>query len=200
MKQFNKKLILVMLLIGIFLLTGCSNASDKDVTVVTIVPEDTTDKSSDNNTSEDKVSPKAQSESEDTSPTQVAQPLADIELPIYTVNAEGNIEPVIALLPEGSEKTPEIVVEKVVESLADQSILIECSVTFEKDSVIISFDQDKAPYSNMGSEYEANILNAFAQSLLDNLEAVKKVYFQIEGKSYSGGALEYDIDEAYTIQ
>jgi len=133
-------------------------------------------------------------------PTQAPiQPNANKDLQVYTVNSiTAEIEPVTALVPQNSKITAQLVVDTVVESLADQSIIIKVdSVTTEDDKIIVSFDKDKAPYSDMGSGYEAAILDAIAQSLIDNLKEYKKVIYRIENNAYVSGVFEYGINEAY---
>jgi len=152
------------------------------------------------------VEPKANSLTDETkkagsvssSPTPV-QPNPTIDLQIYTVNgATAEIEPVTALIPQDAKITARLIVDTVVESLADQSIIVQIdSVTTENDKVIVSFKKDKAPYSDMGSGYEAAILDAIAQSLIDNLKEYKKVIYRIENKPYVSGVFEYGIDEPH---
>jgi len=137
-------------------------------------------------------------DSKSSSPTPI-QPNPTIDLQIYTVNgATAEIEPVTALIPQDASITAELIVNTVVESLADQSIIVQIdSVTTENDKVIVSFKKDKAPYSDMGSGYEAAILDAIAQSLIDNLKEYKKVIYRVENKPYVSGAFEYGIDEPH---
>ncbi|MDD3174253.1 MAG: GerMN domain-containing protein [Herbinix sp.] len=210
MGQYNKKFLLITMLISIFLLTGCDkfsfgifNASKEETnSEVTVVPEENQNKKDKGNTTNSKVtiSPSMEATVESTLPTQaVIQPAANLELPVYTVNAEqGNLEPVTARVEEGSELTPELIVNTVVEALADQSITIGIdSVTTDKDAVIVSFKKDESPASNMGSGYEGAIMDAIAQSLIDNLDDYSKVIFRIEGKAYVSGVFEMDINDVY---
>jgi hypothetical protein len=199
MERSNKRLILILLLVSIFLLTGCDkfnfnifNASkDEPGVTVTIEPDNAVSK---DGVTKDHPTDSAKSVQGDLTPTTIA----DIELTIYSISEQGELEPVTALVTEDSTIVPELIVEKVVESLADQSITIGIdSVTSEDDKVIVSFKKDQAPYTNMGSEYEANILNAFAQSLIDNITSVKQVIFRVEGKAYSGGSFEYKLNQSY---
>jgi len=160
-------------------------------------------KDSDNADANDKASTSTDTigQAGSSSPTPI-QPNPTIDLQVYTVNdATAEIEPVTALIPQDSKITAELIVDTVVESLADQSIFIEIdSITTENDKVIVSFVKDKAPYSDMGSGYEAAILDAIAQSLIDNLKEYKKVIYRIENKPYVSGVFEYGIDEAHLIE
>jgi cytoskeletal protein RodZ len=212
MKQFNKKFILIIMLTGIFLLTGCDkvklntyNASQEDSdTEVTITPEenntDAADKEAVTSDTQALTTTEDQANPSDSTPTPLAiQPAANTELQVYNVNADtSDIEPVTALIPDGNDITPQLIVDTVVESLADQSIVIGIdSVTTKDDAIIVSFIKDKAPYSNLGSGYEQAILDAIAQSLIDNLSDYSKVIYRIEGNAYTSGVFEYGIDEPY---
>lgn len=215
MGRFNKKFILILLLIGIFLLTGCNkfklstyDASKEGVTPkITIAPDDMqgslssakTDPNASNTVTGTLSDPSASSTGETlTTPIAIA-PAANIELSVYTVNADtAAVEPVTALIPDGSEITPQLIADTVIDALADQSIIIEYdSISTKDDAVIVSFKKDKAPYSNLGSGFEGSILDALAQSLIDNLPDYKKVIYQIEGKAYQSGIYEYLIDEPH---
>lgn len=214
MKRCGKKFILIIILVGTFLLAGCNKfnfgifdaSKEEGRSDITSVPDE-----DQNGTQEDndvtKTPDKTQGTADDVSaagenttpvPSSI-QPNANIELTVYVVDADtGEIEPVTALIPKSSEITPELIVTTVVESMADQSIDIGIDeVIPEGDTVIVSFMKDRAPYSNLGSGYEGAILNAIAQSLIDNLTDYSKVIYRVEGKAYVSGAFEYGIDDVY---
>ena len=212
MKLSNKIFIMIIMLIGMFLLAGCDkfqfstfDASDEDngneITTDSLEEQE----ESVYGTDETPETKEKGSTDEDAKTTQAVtptaepiQPTANIDLSVYTINADGNIEPVIALIPQGSVITPQLVVETVVESMADQSIIIGIKdVTTKKDTVIVNFIKDKTPDKNMGSGYESAILDAIAQSLVDNLEDYSKVIYRIDDKAYVSGVYEYGIDEVY---
>ena len=222
MGRFKKKFIWIILLIGIFLLTGCSklrfntfNASKEDTgKEVTLAPEeeqstvkakktnsdsDTADNKTDDTVSIDVTTAEDSNSSPDNTSNNNMTSAANIELQVYTVNAEtAEIETVTALIPEGSSITAELIVETTIESLADQSIIIETDrVITEDDKIIVSFVNDKAPYTNLGSGFEGAVLDAIAYSLIENLKDYSKVIYRIEGKAYVSGAYEYSIDEPY---
>lgn len=127
-------------------------------------------------------------------------PVASIEIPIYTINQNTQeVESVVALIPENSELTPELIVDLVVDSFADRLITVGIDkVTTEGDTVIVSFLSDQAPLINVGSGVETTILDAIAQSLVDNLkEEYPKVIFRAEGKKYSSGHYLFGLNEIY---
>lgn len=213
MKFIIKRSILLLMVTCLLMLTGCDkfkfgvfDASEEDK-VHSQVSEETDSKDNDDNISTDKSESKEQekdkenkvtSDKSNPTPTSI-QPNVNIDLHIYTVNnTTAEIEPITALIPQDSDITPELIVDTVVESLADQSIIIKIDkVTTEDDKVIVSFKKEKAPYSDMGSGYEGAILDAIAQSLIDNLKDYKKVIYRIENKPYVSGVFEYGINEAH---
>ncbi len=211
MGKINKKHMLFVMILGIFLLTGCNkfrfdtfNASDeKDTgTKVTLAPEDNQKEAIANNKElETTITPNNETIStENATPTpEPIQPIANNDLTVYTVNVDtGDIETVTALVPQDSEITPELIVTTVVESMEDQSVIIGIeSVTTKKDAVIVSFYKDKAPLVNVGGGYEAAILDAIAQSLLDNLEDYSKVIYRVEGNAYESDHFEFGINDVY---
>lgn len=201
MGRFNKNFILAIMLVGIFLLTGCNklklsnfNASDKENgTEVTVVPGNNQNNTKSGNPGTD---------STDATPTPDdirPQPTDNKELTVYNVNTDKEeIEPATALVPKSSEITPKLIVTTVVESLKDQSINIGIDQVITKgDAVIVSFTKGKTPYKNMGSGYEQLILDAIGQSLFDNLNHCNKVIYRVDGKPYQSGAFELGINEAY---
>jgi hypothetical protein len=90
-------------------------------------------------------------------------------------------------------------VEKVVESMADETFMIGIDdVDEEGDAIIVSFLDNQPPVMNVGSSVEGEILDAIAQSLLDNLEGeYEKVIFRVMGKAYSSGHFEFGINQVY---
>lgn len=131
--------------------------------------------------------------------TESIEPTATKEISIYTMNeASLEVEVVSALIPEDTEITPELIVNLVVDSLEDRLVFVGVdSVTTKKDSVIVSFKKDQAPFANGGSGLEATILDAIAQSLVDNLADYQKVIFRVNGEAYASGHFEFGIDEVY---
>lgn len=216
MKRFNIKLIWIIILVGI-LLSGCSkfnldtyNAAEEDDTTysITLDPKKGNEDSQIGKKTEEITEDAEVSDNSSTSTVSSAsatptpapiQPTATKDLPVYTVNAEdGEIIPVIAAVPEDSEITPDLIVDTVVESMADQSIIVGIkNVTPKDDAVIVNFDKDETPYTNNGSSYEAAILDAIAQSIIDNLDNYKKVIYRVNDGAYVSGVFEYGIDEPH---
>lgn len=217
MKRVNKLFLLMLLLCAVIVYsTGCDKInlkffgpSEKENTSdITKALEDDTDdtetESKDaltNDNSEDiQGTDDAAVPTKEVTPTPAAiQPSANVDLPIYTVDAEkGDIVPATVVISESSEVTPDLIVDNVIQSLADKSIIVGIlDVTTKDDAIIVNFDKDNPPYKDLGSSYEAAILDAIAQSLIDNLDSYNKVIYHVDGGVYASGVYEYEIDEAY---
>ncbi|MGB4660291.1 MAG: hypothetical protein WBI07_14025 [Mobilitalea sp.] len=207
MGRSNKKYILILMLAGIFLLTGCDkfsfnifNASNEEETVTQPLSSSDNENNANKKVATDITADTDIAATDTVTPTPIPiLPVANIDLPIYSVNVDtGEVVTKTALIPEGSEITPELIVTNVVEAMADNNILVGIeNVTTENDTVIVSFYKDKAPLAEEGSSYETAILNAIAQSLIDNLDDYHKVVYRVEGKAYVSGHLEYGLNEIY---
>ena len=177
MRRYNKYFILILILIFAFAFTGCKNirldtfkdsdnTNDKIENKADLTKNDDSDeddtKDLDNIDDEDNLD-------DDTPTPTIVQPIENIELLVYVVNSSTELDPVTALVPACSDITPELIVNTVVDSMADQSLVIGVeSVSTKDDAVIISFYSDKPPLSNVGSGLENAILDALAQSLTEN--------------------------------
>lgn len=210
MKLNKKRLIIGTILLFMFIFVGCNKFRvDTYKENTNITDEPTNLLAEDNGQNEDiDVSnngnlgdtKEVETESElSISPTdEVVQPVSNVELMIYVVNGDGDLEARTALVSKDIDITPEIVVDTVVESMADNSIMVGIEeVISEDDTIIVSFYSDKAPLTNVGSGIEIGILNAIAQSLLDNLDDYNKIIYRAEGEVYSSGHIELAIDEVY---
>lgn len=121
------------------------------------------------------------------------------EISIYTLSeSTEDVEVIPALIPKDQEVTPQFIVDLVTESLGDRLINVGIDkVSTEGDKVIVSFLSGQPPVTNVGSGVEGTILNAYAQSLVDNLKDYKKVIFRVEGKAYTSGHYAYGLNEVY---
>lgn len=121
------------------------------------------------------------------------------EISIYSINSETiEKEAVTALVSTNQEITPQLIVDLVVDAMADEAYMIGIdSVTTSDDKVIVSFLADQPPVKNVGSSAEGEILDAIAQSLLDNLMDYNKVIFRIMNEAYITGHFEFDLNYIY---
>ncbi len=210
MERIKRYFVLILMVTGLLLLAGCNifhldffDESEEDSSsVITLAPnEDEKDNPSSSIADNPEGNSSAESEkSTEATPTPPdIQPTQNIELPLYTVNVDtGEIEAEIALVPADTKITPDLIIEKVVESMADRSIEVGIEdVSYKDDTVIVSFYKDKAPLSEMGSAYEAAILDAIAQSLIDNQKDYNKVIYRAEGEAYTSGHFEFGLNDIY---
>jgi hypothetical protein len=204
MKRRNKYLILILIFISAFYLSACKNIrldtfkDSDDINKKIEEDKDIKPESSEDDTKE-KADNKDNKDDEDTPTPTAIQPIKNMELLIYVVNSSTEqLDPVTALVPADTEITPKLVVDTVVDSMADQSLLIGIeNVSTQDDTVIISFYSDKAPLSNVGSGLEVAILDAIAQSVTENLDDYNKVIYRVEGGPYMSGHIELEADEVY---
>ena len=214
MKPYNKNFLLILILICTFILIGCSNFR-----VRTFKDPDNLDKNDDNNESVSGSTPTptpnldeedisrinlpddnviSTTPDEDIEISTFIQPVENRDLLIYVVDNSTELEAVTALVPTDIELTPQVIIDTLIDSMADQSLIIGVeSVTTEEDTVIVSFYPDKPPLASVGSGLEEAILNAIAQSLTYNLDNYHKVIYRVEGGPYISGHIELGIDEVY---
>lgn len=201
-----KKLCLITTVSLLLAANGCSLKSDKRIldntnidgnqTIQSQTDEAETDE---NNTKDSGLTQKKNMNSTDTTETPTVKPAATKEVSIYTINQNTQgVESVVALIPQESEVTPDLILDLVTDSLADSLVEIGIDdVTTQKDAVIVSFKADQPPLINVGSTLEKTILDAIAQSLVDNLKDYPKVIFRVEGMAYSSGHYSFGIDQVY---
>ncbi|NLZ82858.1 MAG: hypothetical protein GX915_04245 [Clostridiales bacterium] len=202
MKHINKKFILIGLLLAIFLLVGCDKIKFNTFNAGKDDQKNNLEQDDDQKMKEDaKEDVKDTEKTDDTSiPVEPdIQPKANTPLLIYTIDSEkGEIEPVTAMIPDDTEITAQLIIDKVVEAMADKSLQIGIeSVTAHADNVIVSFYSDQPPLANVGAGIELAILDAIGQSLIDNLPDCNKIIYQVEKEAYVSGHMVLDIDEAY---
>jgi len=192
----------IIVMVAILMTTGCTyknnnsgqiNNEEQNNEITGTV----TDKPSDEETVTDNITGTKAPSDTDNSPE--IEPVVTKEVAIYTMNETTlTVESAVALVPFDTELTPEIIVDMVVDSFADRLVTVGIhSVTTNEDMVIVSFLKDKAPLFNAGGGLESTILDAIAQSLVDNLPQYPKVVFRGEGEAYSSGHYVFEIDEVY---
>lgn len=126
-------------------------------------------------------------------------PVASAELPIYTLNGDLTELTTITALVEGETViTEQVIVEAVAEALADNAVYVVVNgVTYENELITVDFDASTPPVSQVGASIEGLILDAFGQSLLDNIAECTGVCFTVEGNAYSSGHLSLGIGDVY---
>lgn len=207
MNKKLKQMGYILVVVAILMTTGCADKSNKngvdsnpnvsnevadEIAEITNIPNDRVDNTDNTNNSNPEI------QQGDTNNKEI-EPVATKEVYIYTMNETTlNVESAVALVPFDTELTPEIIVDMVVDSFADRLVTVGIdSVTTKKDAVIVSFLKTEAPLYNAGGGLESTILDAIAQSLVDNLPDYPKVIFRAEGEAYESGHYEFNIDEVY---
>lgn len=125
-------------------------------------------------------------------------PSQTTELPIYTISGDfSELVAVTALVGE-EEITEQVVTDAVVEALADNAIYVKVNgVMRENNVVVVDFDATTPPVSQVGSSVEGLILDAFGQSLLDNIPECKGIRFSVDGGDYASGHFEFGENDIY---
>lgn len=117
----------------------------------------------------------------------------------YTVNPDTmETEAVSAMASKEYQGSPEEIMGMVVDTLEDSGYEIGIDQVFiEGTSVIVSFQAGEEPVSGLFEEEEKAILDAIAQSLLDNLEEYNQVSYRINNGAYESDNFSYQIDYIY---
>jgi len=178
----KKRIVLLSSILVLCLLSGCKRTSDDDLPKATTTPELTIT-----------VTPKLPDA------TSTVAPSVTTELPIYTLSGDlTELAAVTATVVEETEITEQVVAEAVVDALADNAIYVTVNeVTRNGDVVIVDFDAATPPVSQVGASIEGLILDAFGQSLLDNISGCNAVSFSVEGGDYASGHYEMSKDDIY---
>lgn len=143
--------------------------------------------------SQDESDVKTESQDEEVLPPQM------IELPMYSVDGSTyEVKATVQMIPMDSEVTADLIVQLVVDDLADNSYTIGLkSVVEEEDHIVVNFEEDLPPVKGVNKESEVAILDAIAQSVIDNLPDCKGVVYRVDDKSYSSDNFIFDYDYIY---
>lgn len=125
-------------------------------------------------------------------------PSKTTELPIYTISGDLTELTAVTALVSEETITEQIVTDAVVEALEGSLIYVKVNHVSYKNSVVtVDFDATSPPVSQVGASIEGLILDAFGQSLLDNVPGCKGISFTVDGGMYSSGHFEFAPDEIY---
>ena len=125
-------------------------------------------------------------------------PSKTTELPIYTISGDLTELTAVTALVSEETITEQIVADAVVEALEGSLIYVKVNHVSYKNSVVtVDFDATSPPVSQVGASIEGLILDAFGQSLLDNVPGCKGISFTVDGGMYSSGHFEFAPDEIY---
>ena len=120
-------------------------------------------------------------------------------LHIYTVNA--TTESVInqtVMLSEDTEITPALLIDYISEALKDESINLSFeSVEYEDGCCVVDFDDSIFTIASKSASLEDAVLDAIAQSILDNVDGCLKIIYRIKGAAYSTVNRTFDYNYVY---
>lgn len=121
------------------------------------------------------------------------------EIEIYSVGESSfQKEAVTALVTPGKKLTPEVVIGLVDATFEERGFYVVFEeVTTSDDIIIVSFEKDSVQLSMTDAKVENSILDAIAQSLLDNLEAYRGVVFRVNGEAYKSLNNSFGKDDIY---
>lgn len=118
---------------------------------------------------------------------------------IYSVNSDNMTLIPVSVRKGTQDPTPDYVAGLVMESLNEEDI--ELTDISQKDNkVIVSFSSKGKPVKGCGSKMETLILEAFANSLLDNVENCEKVIFRCDGKEYKSSQYSFGKNEVFASE
>lgn len=122
-----------------------------------------------------------------------------IRVTYYTVNASNaSIKSAMVIVGSRLEVTPKKLVDLVVDSLSDQSVILSVDdISVEDGNCIISFTDSIVTLAARGDHLEDAILDACAQSVLDNIPDCKSVMYRINGEAYVTSGHTFSKDHIY---
>lgn len=132
-------------------------------------------------------------------PYETITPIETTEIPIYTISADQKeLVAVTALVTKGQEVNEQIVAETVADALADSAFYVEVNQVFVQNGrVTVDFDSAAPPAAKVSRELEELILDAFAQSMIDNIADCNEVSFWTDGKPYKSSHITMEEDSVY---
>lgn len=116
----------------------------------------------------------------------------------YSVDTSGKIKRATSLVNDSASVTPELILSYFVDSLEDESIVLEIDDVSVQDEICrISFNDSIYDVSSMGKIVETAVLDAAAQSILDNIDDVTGVSYYINNKQYSTNNYSFELNSIY---
>lgn len=131
--------------------------------------------------------------------TQQVTESGETEFQVYTIDMDTmqSAREMVYLM-KGEELNAENILKKVIELFKINAIEIEVNgIKQKKDVMYVSFAKNSAPVVDVSQKVEEVILESIAKSLLDNLEDVDKIVFQVDSGAYKSENLELGKNEVY---
>lgn len=116
----------------------------------------------------------------------------------YTLSDSMENKEATWVLAKDTVLTPEELVRYVISTMEDVSVEVEVlEVCQEGQKLIIDFDGDTMPVKDTAVDLEEAILDAIAQSVLENFEDISSVVYRVNGGAYRSDNRSYDINYIY---
>lgn len=122
-----------------------------------------------------------------------------ITIEYYTVIPDtATLKSSTALVRTDSDITPVLILDYLCDSLEDESVELSYNGADLSDGICtIDFDESIVRISEESAELEMAILDAAAQSILDNIEGCRGVRVILNGASYSTQNLKFSLNDIY---
>ncbi len=173
-----------LLLVALFLLplAGCGGQKVPPVGEVTPLPTVTS----------------SPSVSVNQSPTVTFFPDGITNITYYTLSEELELVEVTSLMTGDGAMTPKELVDYVTATMEDVSVTVKVlDVMTSDESIIVDFDEGSVPVRYANTRLESAILDALAQSLLDNFTEYNSVIFRAGGQAYQSENRTFDLNYIY---
>lgn len=122
-----------------------------------------------------------------------------VSINYYAVNVtESKVINAVAMEIENTVITPERILGYLIDSLEDESITLSYnSIEMNDGNVTIDFTDTIYPISLSGVDLEYAVLDAAAQSILDNIKDATSVSYHINGNAYKTANLSFGYNDVY---
>ena len=179
--------VLCLLLFLMLFIVGCSSHEDDATKVIPTIPPTAALPDFQENTV--------------TTPTQAIDfELSElVEVFYYTVNPDTyETEAVSSVIKSDVANNPQMLISLIADSLEDAGYEVGIqSAALDGENVVVDFVANTCPVTGLMEEEEKAVLDAIAQSLLDNLAEQSGVVFQIMGDAYESDNFSFGPNYVY---
>lgn len=191
---------IILLVFSVFILAGCSdekphiNPDDQGNPSAVAGTENLTDDQENSSDSTDVTDPGSSAVNSTT-----VGAFTPVRINYYTVDAKTDQLRMAAAMLNADEKlTPSLVLSYIVDSLEDSSVILGIdSVNTDGDLCVISFDSSIKDISVSDPDLEEVILDACAQSIIDNFDDINRICMRILGEAYITEGHTFAFDYIY---
>ena len=185
-RQLRMPVICLLLFLMLFIV-GCSSHEDDATKVIPTIPPTAALPDFQENTV--------------TTPTQAIDfELSElVEVFYYTVNPDTyETEAVSSVIKSDVANNPQMLISLIADSLEDAGYEVGIqSAALNGENVVVDFVANTCPVTGLMEEEEKAVLDAIAQSLLDNLAEQSGVVFQIMGDAYESDNFSFGPNYVY---